>query len=465
MKKLKVIMFSLAAFVLLAAAPALALNADFHVKQAPNNNGDLLFFPFYGAMDTGYSTKLTVVNTSNEYSTVAKLVVRSRDWSEELIDFLIYLSPNDMWTGELVWVPNPPSGRSQVTVISTDDSVITELAAPLLPVTQLAPMFASPANPFEFRLFPVTCPGDTERIGYVEVIASRAGNCATNSLLCKDADGTVPKPRIYKWYHGPDSANPFGVAPDPFIEGPENILAGWMEFNRPMNAMTATMRAETFADWHNISALTVADVSGIESPSLNTIAELEAAMAKSDIAMPYINYPGTKAIHVLNFPTKLSTRNATINADGTCNYNNGNDLSPYFYGFPRAEELFTTVYDMQENTVTTTGDPISGGDVDRRTIDREVEYLATDKFDIPFEEGWVRYNFGRTGLIKDGLTLSQNLIAYLGTPVFPAILQFNHGGLSLMKAAYDDGSVRIDGMNQYYYQYSDGRFTKEVILE
>ena len=464
MKKLKLVLFSLAAVMLLGTAHVSAFNADFHVKQAPNNKGDLLFFPFYGAMDTGYSTKLTVVNTSNEYSTVAKLVVRSRDWSEELIDFLIYLSPNDMWTGELVWVPNPPSGRSAVTVISTDDSVITELAAPLLPVAELAPMFASPANPFEFRLFPVTCPGDTERIGYVEVIASRAGSCATDPLLCKLADGTVPKPNIYKWYHGPDSSNPFGVEPDFVTQGPKNILAGWLEFNRPMNAMTASMRAETFADWYNIADLTVADVEGIEADSLNTVAELEAAMAKLDIAMPYLNYQNSKSIHVLNFPTKLSTRNRTVRADGTCNYNNGNDLSPYFYGFDRAEELFTTVYDMKENTVTTTGDPISGGDVDRRKVDREVEYLGTDKFEIPFEEGWVRYNFARTGMIKSDSTEGGNDIRYLGTPVLPAILNFNHGGLSLMKAAYDDGSVAVDGVRQFYYQYSDG-FSYQTVAD
>jgi len=456
MKKLKLVLFSLAAIMLLGTAHVSAFNADFHVKQAPNNKGDLLFFPFYGAMDSGYYTKLTVVNTSNEYSTVAKVVVRSMDWSEELIDFLIYLSPNDMWTGKLVWVANPPSGRSPVTVISTDDSVITELAPPLLPVSDLAPMFASPANPFEFRLFPTSCPGDRETRGYVEVIASRAGNCDTSNLLCKLADGTVPKPRIYKWYHGPESANPFGVDPDPEFEGPKNILAGWMELNRPALSMTATMRAETFADWYNLAPLTVADVTGIESLSLNTVAELEAAMAKSDLALPYINTPGDKALHVLNFPTKLSFRNATFNPDGTCNYNNGNDLSPYFYGFPKAEELFTTVYDMKERTVVETGDPISGGDVDRRKIDRELEILGTDKFDIPFEEGWVRYNFGRTGLIKEGETRSGAEIRYLGTPILPAILQFNYGGMSLMKAAYDDGSVDVGRVRQLYYQYSDG---------
>lgn len=467
MKKLMVTVAALAAFLLLATAPASAFDADYHVKQAPNNNGDLLFFPMYYSQDDGYWTKMTVVNTSDKISQVAKVVVRSRAWSEELIDFLIYLSPNDMWTGYMQYIPNPPTGRSPVTVYSEDDSVITRLAPPIEVVEA---DFASPNNPFSFRLFEVTCPGDSSTRGYVEIIGSRAGVCTANSgyqglegddLLCKNPDGVVPKARIYKWYHGPDATSPLGVAPDAIDNGPRNVMAGWLDLASPQRDRVATMRAEAFADWHNLADLTVADLSGIQLPSENTIAELEAAMAKANIAMPYVNYRGTRTYHIFNFPTKLSLENSASSCLTGVAPERGYvawDESPYFKKMvTRCERIITNTYDMKENTPKTTGDPISGGIDEITKICDELEILeVTRKFDIPYDEGWVRYNFQNTGALKDGLTENNNVIEYYGTPVLPAIVKMQYGGMSMFKAAYDDGSVAIDGVEQLYYQYSQG---------
>lgn len=466
MKKFMVTVAALAAFLLLATAPASALDADYHVKQAPNNNGDLLIYPMYYNKGDGYFTKLTVVNTSNTISQVAKVVFRSRAWSEELIDFLIYLSPNDMWTGYVMYDPNPPSGRSPVTVYSEDDSVITRLAPP---VEVLEADFASSTNPFSFNLFEASCPGDSSTRGYVEVIGARAGVCtaddgyqnlAGDDLLCKNAEGVVPKANIYKWYHGPSALSPLGVAPNATANGPRNVMAGWLDLASPQRDRVATMRAEAFADWHNLSALTVADLSGIQLPSENTIAELEAAMAKSNIAMPYVNYSGTRTYHNFTFPTKLSLENSLSSCTtGTAperGYVAWNE-SPYFKQMKtRCEQIKTNTYDMKENTPKTGGDPISGGKDEITRICDELEILeVTRKFDIPYAEGWIRYNFQNTGVVKTGLTENENDISYYGTPVLPFTLKMHYGGMSMFKAAYDDGSVSVDGLPQLYYQYSD----------
>jgi len=73
---------------------------DGHVTLAPNAKGDVLIYPFYMAAD-GWETKIQVMNTSQAHSVVAKLVVRSFNHSQELLDFFIYLTPADVWTGTL----------------------------------------------------------------------------------------------------------------------------------------------------------------------------------------------------------------------------------------------------------------------------------------------------------------------------------------------------------------------------
>ncbi|MGQ9483862.1 MAG: hypothetical protein ACUVSA_02485, partial [Desulfosoma sp.] len=66
----------LIAVAVLAAVPVMAKDPG-HVKIAPNNKGDLLIFPFYYTDNSGIWTKLTVVNTSETNSTVAKVVIKS----------------------------------------------------------------------------------------------------------------------------------------------------------------------------------------------------------------------------------------------------------------------------------------------------------------------------------------------------------------------------------------------------
>ena len=94
-KKLSRILFALV-MVALLVVPAVAQNLANHVTVAPNYKGDLLIYPVYAALD-GLDTNFTVINTSNVQSTVVKVVFRSWKNSLELLDFLIYLSPNDVF--------------------------------------------------------------------------------------------------------------------------------------------------------------------------------------------------------------------------------------------------------------------------------------------------------------------------------------------------------------------------------
>jgi len=119
MRHLKTLIFGV--MVMMLATTAWAASPADHVKVAPNKQGDVLIYPFYAAIEGGFETKLTVVNTSRTESTVAKLVVRSEVHSQELLDFLIYLSPSDVWTGTLKW----DAAEGGPVMYSDDDSVLS----------------------------------------------------------------------------------------------------------------------------------------------------------------------------------------------------------------------------------------------------------------------------------------------------------------------------------------------------
>jgi len=74
------------------------------IYQDPNNLGQALIYPYYtvnSAAGNAFNTFVSVTNTT----TVVKVVkVRFREGknSAEVLDFNLYLSPNDMWTGAVI---------------------------------------------------------------------------------------------------------------------------------------------------------------------------------------------------------------------------------------------------------------------------------------------------------------------------------------------------------------------------
>lgn len=434
MKKLRICSILLIGLMLMGGT-AWAYNASEHVRVAPNGKGDLIIFPWYFTAAGGWETKLTVINTSNTYSTVAKVVVRSHNWSEELLDFLIYLSPNDVWTGFL------RAAASGTYLYSEDDSILRRLPAASGVV---ADDFASAANPVNFPLFGVTCTTtDSTNYGYVEVIEASA----TTGLTTIPGTNKVAKTVIYNWY------SPLPVSP---IPATQDILTGYQEFrNATVGMWDAMARGEVFAGWRNDAKLTTAAVTGLTSPSRNTIGELEAAMSKSDVSMPYINSAnGNFSLHIFNFPTKLSWE------ESTCAVYNPYNNSPYFVNVgTKCEEYTPNVYDLLENTPTVSGSPFSGGDPgDLPEMCEEVELVATVFSGDVFREGWIRYNWATTSAAKTFVTDSGQPTSgntFTGTPVLPVVLNFKASSASQAAAAHTDGVVTEGGAPYPFFQYSN----------
>jgi len=440
-----------------AAAPNTRTN---HVKVSPGNKGDLLIFPFYFAANGGWETKLTVVNTSTVYSVVAKVIFRSHLYSEELLDFLIYLTPADVWTGMV------RNNGAMTYIYSTDDSILAS-----------ADTFASATTLVSQQIYEPRCTTtphnltDSADYGYLEVIESWYGDVSTAGYTAgylktgESATRPVTKAylkRIYEGFIGGNAAAfpGLGEAVAPGNDHTINVMSGFLQFQNPLNpGMTSGMQAVAFADWDNISPLVTTNVSGLlVNPVRNSIGELEAALAKNNLAYPYVNNPelGDLTVHLFNFPTKLSTRDTVSTDSNRCRYIDGqgnfwNDPAVPPAAYTSTHRVITygsQYFDTKENALS--GGPYSGGSASS-TMPEELNILHTGGYSALFTEGWTNYNFtilnnagAYTGFcdeINGGRTCAAPTHSYTGIPVIGSVLEFVNSGLKLFEPAYTDGVV------------------------
>ena len=101
--------------VVASAATSNPSPGPIHVES--DGTGDYLLTPVYYAV-SNWSTELKVVNTNTTKAVVAKVVVREARESNEIVDFVIYLTPGDVWTGTIY------DDNGIVKVKSDDDSFI-----------------------------------------------------------------------------------------------------------------------------------------------------------------------------------------------------------------------------------------------------------------------------------------------------------------------------------------------------
>jgi hypothetical protein len=67
------------------------------VHVDPDGTGQVLIFPYYN-VNNNFQTNVHIVNTRNEYK-IVKIRFRESGNSQDVLDFNIYMSPYDVWTG------------------------------------------------------------------------------------------------------------------------------------------------------------------------------------------------------------------------------------------------------------------------------------------------------------------------------------------------------------------------------
>lgn len=559
MKVLKTVLLTLLVSMLASSAWAVNFyypNANWadtatHIKMAPNNKGDILIFPVR-LNDPGLTAKFTVANTSLTQSTVAKVVVRSEKYSGELLDFLIYLSPGDVWTGRL-WV-DPADGL--IKMWSTDDSVQH------LPLDATSIIWASEENPMNEPLRPTMLEWDeVMELGYVTVIniASTSGIQSFDAeapqvqmALTELVNGAnvnrrgVSKTAVKSWYDRLGGAltrlQEIQGAPNENYDSKafdKNILAGWMDFQLD-GLFTSRVNATTFRDHRQTvkagigqetflgNIPTVFDefgdmvIQGV-TDSLTELAQVEAALAKDDIVMPYVHDEFGRSLHFFLFPTKYATSAFRITDEQYVVFSPG----PYFIQNAKlqsarpVESPVTTIgtRELRELCVpfkplildTTEKSPtvapfsplpkgpnfcdelnwIAAADVianipqaQQATYDRGVIHISFgDTTKLPYYDYDWDVNFPQVSwvenreLVTDGDNF-YDMFSYSGAPVIPLVLDVGFGlgipqadvesGLSLAYGAWSDGTVTVQDIEGEprrvpFYQYADDLRLLELI--
>jgi hypothetical protein len=118
-------------------------------ERAPNGIGMYNLLPYYTVQE-GFSTVLHITNTDTVQGKAVKVRFRGAEWSDDVFDFTLFLSPGDIWTGAV-------TRNGDLATMSTDDVSCT------LPESVEQDFIT-------FRLFASEDENAGTREGYVEII-------------------------------------------------------------------------------------------------------------------------------------------------------------------------------------------------------------------------------------------------------------------------------------------------------
>lgn len=160
------------------AGSAGVLNTAQAVNVNPDRLGEVLLFPYY-TVRNGNDTLISIVNTRDEVKAVKVRFLEGKN-SKEVLDFNLYLSPFDVWTGALV------ESEDGVLLTSADNSCTVP---------------AIPDDGVEFRNteYAVTEPDgedtslDRTREGYIEIIEMGVVEDDLNNDGSPDDDNFQPE--------------------------------------------------------------------------------------------------------------------------------------------------------------------------------------------------------------------------------------------------------------------------------
>jgi hypothetical protein len=145
----------------LASGVAFSGNAS-AIEVAADKTGQVLLAPFYIVQALGSEqgpVHIKVINTSSTHAVKARIAFRSQVNSTEVLDFILYLTPRDVWRGMVVNV------NGQAYVQSTDDSVRN-----LPNSNSFASIAGTPANVMMFD--DALAANDNNEMGHFEIVGA-----------------------------------------------------------------------------------------------------------------------------------------------------------------------------------------------------------------------------------------------------------------------------------------------------
>jgi len=408
--------------VLTVGSSAWALSYADHVSLAPNGQGDVLIYPLFVATD-GWESNISVINTSSTQSIVAKIVFRSYAYSQELMGFLIYLSPSDMWVGTLKRGVKDKDGKVGVGVYSVDSSALYDSG--IDPATMPDPFARDEEGKRLEKLFvtPVVATGcavDLNTMGYVTVL--EAWSARINFTAEELADKQKRGKRISADYLAAATTTPI------------NALSGSIDLSYPNGGAAATA-AVALKDWKNMTKLSVGNTTALgKDLANNNQREMDAALSKGPISVPFDNGAATvETWHAFTFPTK-GTRITAVSP--LCILTNDSD---YFRAAGSVGFLIDE-YDIDEMHANNPFSPV-------KALTLPYEFYWVETGTAVFKQGWMQYRL--PGSTATDLPVDRNLsgqpLAYTGAPLIPLVINFINDGMfpkmTIKNASYADSTI------------------------
>lgn len=301
--------------VVAAVAAAVMAGGVSAVEVSRDGVGDFLIAPAF-FIGGGLSTDLKLINTSATQSTVAKVVFRDKVTSAEILDFLVYLSPNDVWTGKVACAEANAAGSCTKSVITSSDDSVQQYASN---------DFATAANPMVINspeAGRVVLPNE----GYIDIEMGPAYTIAPNQA----PRAGVSKASIFAANNARVAGGPVGLLETP------NILTGTVSVTHPTLG-TTELPMLALEDYNTAIVPQVGVASGFDViVGQNTnLADVEEALWKDNHVVPYDKTNGALTLVSFTFPTKLTYN---LRQDGQ---------------YPFASQVCYTadMFDMEEQTI------------------------------------------------------------------------------------------------------------------
>jgi hypothetical protein len=411
----------------MAAAISTGMVAQSHAMQMQENNlGQVLLSPLYITAGDGLNSEITVVNVRTDAAVKAKVVFRDGAKSREVLDFILYLTPGDVWRGKV-------TGPTDAAVLeSADDSILHNNGD-----------FASEDNPVVQPFFDAQGTVANNGLGHFEVIGAYSIRNGVTNVRSESDDGLIvveqgmAKPDLKQLFDRieeegkdsiSDSDSPFPAyasSVDPrhlqlfgeveLTDGGTNSFANFLipalgpNFYGP-NAIIGENIIDYYViqnPFYDVFVTLESNIGQKWGPrGSDLIGDVEVALAAMELAFEYDVENSNITLPIVSFVTKYRHFNDRAGV-GFCTLDDAGASREGYYSAPFNDSLAGGIifsfnsFDNSENNEVTIDGQFSGDAATFEFLLDEVNILPQNYFST---SGWANFNMVdvREGCLYDG---------------------------------------------------------------
>jgi hypothetical protein len=236
------------------------------VYLSPNRTGQVLVYPYYTVQSSGgnsWNTYISVVNTTTIAKAVKVRVLEGKT-SAEVLDFNLFLSPNDVWTAAII--PSDNTATSPGRIVTAD----TSCTRPAIPAA------GEPFRNYQYALAGSAdaLPGtglERTREGYVEMLEMGSLSGTVAAAVTHGSNGVPANCGLVQ-------AATYIAVPVAQINPPRGGLMGTGTLINVNSGRDAGYKADALDAWRNLPFYTD---SGATQPNLGDATPAQSVVVRS----------------------------------------------------------------------------------------------------------------------------------------------------------------------------------------